>query len=142
MVNAGGAGDRRTSIPEALQDLVERLAAQLQGARLVADLTHPRDAQHEAQESVRRATKQLDALQAVEQRNGEMTAQLAELGAQAQALREQLTAETEKVGVLAAQVRNLELVLAQSQARYEAQKGIVAELRAYLDGRHQQASKG
>lgn len=113
-----------------------------EGARLVADLTHTRGALHEAQEQARKASQKLDALQAVEQRNGELTAQLAEREAQTHALREQLASEMGKAGTLAAQVRDLELALAQSQARNEAQQGIVAELHAYLDGRQQPASKG
>lgn len=46
-------------------------------------------------------------------------------------LQEQLTAALAQAGGLSTQVRDLELALAQSQAKW-AQQGIVAELRTYL----------
>lgn len=112
-----------------------------EGARLVSDLTHARKDLHKTQESACRITQRLEALQAVEQRNGELATQLAEMESRAQALRQQLARQTEKAERLAAQMRDLELALAQSQARYESQQGIVAELRAYLDSRQAQAPK-
>jgi len=106
-----------------------------EGARLVADLTHVRQALHTTQENLRSVTQRAEALQAVEQRNGVLAVQLADKEAYAQALQQQLIAASDKTERLLAQVRDLELGLVQSQAKFEAQQGIVAELRSYLDNR-------
>jgi len=50
-------------------------------------------------------------------------------------LKDQLAATSEKAEDLATRARDLELALAQSQAKIEAQQDIAAELRAYLDTR-------
>lgn len=113
-----------------------------EGVRLVAELTHTRQALHDAQESSRRVIQRVEALQAVEQHNGALTAQLAEKNAQAHALEERLAAATEGEKGLTGRVRDLELALAQSQAKYEAQQEIATGLRAYLDGRPQQGQNG
>lgn len=111
------------------------------GARLVADLTHARQALHGAQENVRSITQRVEALQSVEQRNGVLTAQLADKEAQTQALQQQLVAALDKVERLSTQVRDLELALVQSQAKFEAQQGLVAEFRSYLDKRDPDTSQ-
>lgn len=103
-----------------------------EGVRLITELTHSRKAVHETQEENRRVTQRLGALQAVEQRNGELTALLAKQESHAQDLGEQLVATMKKSEALATQVREMELEMAQSQARYESQQGLVGELRAYL----------
>ncbi|QGS31162.1 coiled-coil domain-containing protein [Cupriavidus metallidurans] len=102
------------------------------GARLVTELSHTRQALREAQEFGRRQAQKLEALQPIEQRNGVLAAQIADKDSHAQALQEQLGAALAQASSLSTQVRDLELALAQSQARYEAQQGIVAELRTYL----------
>uniref|UniRef100_UPI003F49A0DB hypothetical protein n=1 Tax=Cupriavidus yeoncheonensis TaxID=1462994 RepID=UPI003F49A0DB len=103
-----------------------------EGARLVAELHHTRQALQEAQEFSRRQAQKLEALQQIEQRNGVLAAQIGDKAAHAQALQEQLGAALAQASGLSKQVRDLELALAQSQARYEAQQDIVAELRTYL----------
>ncbi|SOZ38391.1 hypothetical protein [Cupriavidus neocaledonicus] len=103
-----------------------------EGARLVAELSPTRQALQEAQEFSRRQAQKLEALQPIEQRNGVLAAQIADKDSHARALKEQLTAALAQAGGLSTQVRDLELALAQSQAKYEAQQGIVAELRTYL----------
>lgn len=110
------------------------------GVRLVAELTHTRQAQHESQENSRRLAQKLEGLQAMEQRAITLEAQLCERNAQVQLLTEQLAAATAAVSGLKNQIRDLELSLTQSQAKAEAQQGIVAELRAYLDNRERSKS--
>ncbi|MBP0639874.1 integrase, partial [Cupriavidus sp. AcVe19-6a] len=112
------------------QEEVTRLNQE--GARLVAELSHTRQALQQAKEFSRRQTQKLEALQPIEQRNGVLAAQIADKDAHAQALQEQLAAALEQTGSLSTQVRELELAFAQSQAKCEAQQGIVAELRTYL----------
>ncbi|WP_136419080.1 DNA-binding protein [Herbaspirillum sp. ST 5-3] len=107
------------------------------GARLIAELTHARQALHETQENGRRQAQRLEALQATEQRNSALAAQLADSHAQAQALQAQLAAASKTIERLSAQGRDLELAAAQAQAKFETQQGILAELRAYMDGRAQ-----
>jgi DNA repair exonuclease SbcCD ATPase subunit len=108
------------------------------GVRLVADLAHARRALSEAQESGRRVTHKLEALQAVEQHNGALVAQLADHEVRRQELQQQLLAMLEKEEQRSIQVRELELALAQVQAKFDAQQSIVTELRAYLDIRRDQ----
>jgi hypothetical protein len=111
------------------------------GVRLVSELTHTRQALHEAQQHGRRALQRIEALQAVEQRNSTLLVQLTEKGAQAHVLQEQLATATEREKSLAAQVRDLELALTQSQTKVEAQQEIMTELRTYLESHQQQKHK-
>lgn len=108
-----------------------------EGARLVSDLAHAQKALYEEQAHSRRLTQKVEALQAVEQRAATLEAQLGERTAQAQHLQDQLKTATDRIDGMVSQVRDLELVLAQSQAKCDAQQGMVAELRAYLDTRQQ-----
>ncbi|SCU76588.1 conserved hypothetical protein [Cupriavidus necator] len=112
------------------QEEVTRLNQE--GARLVAELSHTRQALQQAQEFGRRQAQKLEALQSIEQRHDMLAAQLTDKDAHAQALQEQLTAALAQTGSLSTQVRELELALAQAQAKNEAQQGVVAELRTYL----------
>jgi len=100
--------------------------------RIVADLSHTHQALQQAQQFSRRQAQKLEALQPIEQRNGMLAAQLIDKDPHAQALQAQLTAALAQTGSLSTQVRDLELVLAQGQAKNEAQQGIVAEVRTYL----------
>lgn len=97
-----------------------------EGARLVAELSHVRQAWHESQEACRRQAKQLEAQQATEERH--------------RGLQERLTAASEQASTFAGRVRELELALAQAHAKAEAQQGVVAELRAFLDARDRPAT--
>lgn len=94
----------------------------------MAEVSDTRQSLQEAQEFGRRRAQKLEALQPIEQRNGVLAAQIADKAIHAQALQEQLTAALAQTGSLSTQVRELELALAQSQAKYQAQQGIVAEL--------------
>jgi DNA repair exonuclease SbcCD ATPase subunit len=103
-----------------------------EGVRLIADLTHTRQMLHDAQENSRRLAQGLESLQAKEQQALVLEAQLAERNAQVQQLAAQLTATGATVNDLQSQIRTLELALAQSRTKSEAEQGLVAELRAYL----------
>lgn len=106
-----------------------------EGARLVSELSHAQKALYDEQASGRRLIQKTEALQAVRQRAALLEAQLGERDTQSRLHKDQLAAATEKSEGLTTQVRNLELALAQSQAKIEAQQGISAELRAFLDSR-------
>lgn len=122
------------------QEEVTRLNQE--GVRLVADLTHAQKALYDEQANGRRLAQRLEALQAMEQRAAMLEAQLGERAEQAQLLRDQVVAATEKAENMASRARDLELALVQSQAKVEAQQGITAELRAYLDARQQPTATG
>lgn len=107
------------------------------GVRLIADLTHVRQALHEAEENNRRQTQKLDKLQTVEQRNQVLTAQLTEKEDRAKVLQEQLVGANVKLDGLSSQVRALELAEAAAQAKLAAQQEITADLRNYLDAKKQ-----
>ncbi|KDP83346.1 integrase [Cupriavidus sp. SK-3] len=106
-----------------------------EGARLVSELSHAQTALYDQQGHGRQLEQKLAALQAVAPRAAMLEAHLGERDAQTQRLQDQLVTAADKAEGLATQVRDLELALAQSQAKVEAQQGIAAELRAYLDGR-------
>lgn len=99
-----------------------------EGARLVADLTHARQALQDEQRSSRQLAQRIEALQAAERRNGVLQAQM-------QGLQEQLAAATVKIEELQDQVRGHELAAAAAHAKLAAQEGIVTELRGYLSNR-------
>lgn len=122
------------------QEEVTRLNRE--GVRLVAELTHTRQTLHESQQNSRHLTQKLEGLQPMEQRAITLEGQLTERNAQVQLLTEQLTAATTVADGLKSQIRDLELSLTQFQAKAEAQHGIVAELRAYLDNREHPPAAG
>jgi hypothetical protein len=96
-----------------------------EGVRLVADLTHVRQALQVEQTSSRQLAQRIEALQAAERR--------AEVfQAQSQGLQEQLAAATAKIEGLLDLARQHELAAATAQAKLAAQAGMVAELRDYL----------
>jgi chromosome segregation ATPase len=120
------------------QDEVTRLNQE--GARLVADLSHAQKALYDQQNHGRQLEQKLATLQVVEQRTHVLELQLTDNKAQTRSLQDQLSTASAKAEGLSRQVRDLELALAQSQAKLEAQQGIAAELRAYLDAREQLAT--
>ncbi|WP_334186697.1 DNA-binding protein [Noviherbaspirillum sp.] len=112
-----------------------------EGVRLIAELTHTRQMLHDAQENGRRLAQGLESLQAKEQQALVLEAQLAERNAQVQQLAAQLSATGAAVKDLQSQIRTLELSLAQSQTKSDAEQGLVAELRAYLQNPDRPATK-
>jgi hypothetical protein len=110
------------------------------GVRLIADLTHVRQALQEAEESNRRQVQKLEKLQAAEQRNEVLAAQLAEKDERTRTLQEQLESAGAKLDGLLSQVRALELAEAASQVKLAAQQEITADLRSYLNKKKQPAT--
>lgn len=99
-----------------------------EGVRLVADLTHARQALQDEQKNSRQLAQRVEALHAAERR-----AEV--LQAQSQAQQEQLAAATAKIEGLMSQTREHELAAAAALAKLAAQEGIAAELRGYLSNR-------
>jgi uncharacterized coiled-coil DUF342 family protein len=93
-----------------------------EGARLIAELTHTRQALSTEEEKGKRLLRELENLRAVATRLDVLTAQMVDREAQAQDLRQQLASATEKRDNLADQVRGLEQALAQANARADAQR--------------------
>lgn len=120
------------------QEEVTRLNQE--GVRLVADLSHAKQALYDEQSNSRRLAQKLEAQQAVEQQAAKLGAQLGERDAQVKLLTDQLSAVSETAEGLMTRVRDLELALAQSQAKAEALQGVSTELRAYLDRREKPAA--
>jgi chromosome segregation ATPase len=115
------------------QEEVTRLNQE--GVRLIADLTHVRQALQESEENSRRQAQKLEQLQAIEQRHTLLTAQVAEKERQTKALLEQLTDAGIKLEALSNQIRTLELAEAAAQAKLSAQQEMTAELRTLLNSR-------
>ncbi|HEV2609787.1 MAG TPA: DNA-binding protein [Noviherbaspirillum sp.] len=112
-----------------------------EGVRLIAQLTHTRQMLHDAQENNRQLAQGLETLQAKAQQAPVLEAQLAERNAQVQQLAAQLAATSATVNDLHGQIRTLELSIAQSRSKAEAEQGLVAELRTYLENRDRSATK-
>jgi chromosome segregation ATPase len=102
-----------------------------EGARLVAELSQARQNLHEAEERGRRHLVQLEELQSAKRHIERLTTQISERE------REYVVLE-ERAAKLSEQVRSLELSLAQANARAEAQLGIVAQMREFLQRRPSQ----
>lgn len=112
------------------------------GARLVAELSHTRQALHEAQDNGWRLSQRLDVLHAVEQDNGVLKARILEKEVHVSTLQEQLAAALEQADRQSKQARDFELALTQAQAKYEAQQGISAELRTFLNALDRASGSG
>lgn len=106
------------------QDDVTRLNQE--GAKLVANLSHTKQALHERDTQLRQLQQKLDAAQGFAERSRMLEAQLAAQSEQANALTIQLTEANGKT-------QNLLVELATAQATLEAQQSIAAELRALLE---------
>jgi chromosome segregation ATPase len=102
------------------------------GARLIAELGHARQAQHAEEEKGRRLGRELDELRAVKARHDAQALQLADKDAHAGQLQEQLAEANKKHEESVARLHDAELALAQSRATAEAQQGTIADLRAAL----------
>ena len=120
------------------QEEVTRLNQE--GVRLVADLSHTKQALYDEQSNVRRLAQKLETHQAVQQQAAKLEVQLGERDAQVKLLTDQLEAASEKTESWMTRARDLELALAQSQAKAEALQGLGTELRTYLDSREKPAA--
>jgi chromosome segregation ATPase len=117
------------------QDDLTRL--NMEGTRLVADLSHAKQSLYDQQSRERQLTAQLTAQQELAKQSSVLAIQVASKDEHVAALQEQLAAATSTAGNLTERLHELELVLATSQATLSAQQEIAAELRAHLANRTQ-----
>jgi chromosome segregation ATPase len=119
----------QAEIRQLRQDLVvkhdEVTRLNQEGAKLVAELSHLKQALYEQQSAGRGQAKRIEQLQALE-------AQFAGQAAQLQAATERLAGADKRIAELTGQVRDGELALSAAQATLAAQQGIAAELRSFL----------
>lgn len=115
------------------QDDITRLNQE--GGRLVADLSHAQKALYDQQSHGRKVEQELAALQDAANQARTLAIELASKESQLHLLREQVDAAAAESAGLSNQVRDLELALAASDAKFLAQQEIVTEVRAYLHAR-------
>jgi chromosome segregation ATPase len=113
------------------QDETTRLNQE--GAKLVAELTHTKLGLYEQLTQNRKLEQKIDALQSLHVHAADTERQLAGKIAEAELLAEQLRDANNHMVPLKAQVRELELMLAQANVKVQAQEQIGEQLRAYLD---------
>lgn len=106
-----------------------------EGAKLVADLSHAKQALYDQQAAGRGQAKQIEQLQVLE-------TQFAGQSAQLQAAAERWAAAEKSNAEFAGQLRSSEVALAKAQATLAAQQDITAELRAFLSAPAQEALPG
>ncbi|WP_151639304.1 DNA-binding protein [Noviherbaspirillum aerium] len=121
------------------QEEVTRLNQE--GVRLVSDLSHSRKSLHDEQTNSRQLAQRLESLQDAEQRARVLEVQLAEKTVLSDRLTEQLAAAAAQAEAFSRQVRELELSLATTQARMEAQQALNEELRSYLKQQQKRTEK-
>lgn len=113
------------------QDETTRLNQE--GAKLVAELSHAKQSLYEQLTQNRKLEQKIDTLQSLHLHAADTERQLAGKIAEAELLAEQLGAANNQMAPLKAQVRELELMLAQASAKVQAQEQIGEQLRIYLD---------
>lgn len=112
-----------------------------EGARLIAELTHTRDELRREKDHGQRLTLQIDELRGIDQRNKVLEGYIVDKDGAALLLRDKLAVSEAREQALTGKVHELEVALAQAQSRLDAQQGLVAELRTYLEGRAKPASR-
>lgn len=113
------------------QDETTRLNQE--GAKLVAELSHTKKGLYEQLTQNRKLEQKIDALQSLHMHSADTERQLASKIAEAELLAERLSDANSQIAPANAQVRELELLLAQATAKLQAQEQIGEQLRAYLD---------
>jgi chromosome segregation ATPase len=113
------------------QDETTRLNQE--GAKLVADLSHTKQGLYEQLTQNRKLEQKIDTLQSLYVHAADTERQLAGKIAEAELLAEQLRDTNNGLAPLKAQIRELELMLAQANAKAQAQEQIGEQLRTYLD---------
>ena len=113
------------------QDETTRLNQE--GAKLVAELSHTKQDLYEQLTRGRKLEEKIDTLQTLHTRAADTERQLAAKIAEAELLAEQLAAANDQITPIKTQFRELELSLAQADAKLQAQEQIGEQLRAYLD---------
>jgi hypothetical protein len=115
------------------RDEVTRLNRE--GAKLVAELSHAKQALYDQQSAGRGQVKQIEQLQALE-------VQFAGQAAHLLATTDRLADADKRVLELTGQLRDRELALVTAQATLAAQQGITTELRAFLSAAPQDGEPG
>lgn len=113
------------------QDETTRLNQE--GAKLVTELSHAKQDLYEQLTRGRKLEEKIDTLQSLHTHAADTERQLAAKIAEAELLAEQLAAANDQITPIKTQVRELELLLAQANAKLQAQEQIGEQLRAYLD---------
>lgn len=113
------------------QDETTRLNQE--GAKSVAELSHTKQDLYEQLTQGRKLEQKIDTLQSLHTYAADTERQLAGKIAEAELLTEQLRDANNQMAPVKAKVRELELLLAQSNAKVQAQEEIGEQLRSYLD---------
>ncbi|RFP10963.1 integrase [Duganella sp. BJB488] len=113
------------------QDETTRLNQE--GAKLVTELSHAKQDLYEQLTRGRKLEEKIDTLQCLHTHAADTERQLAAKIAEAELLAEQLAAANDQITPIKTQVRELELSLAQANAKLQGQEQIGEQLRAYLD---------
>lgn len=113
------------------QDEVTRLNQE--GVRLVSELSHAQQALYEQQTRVRQVEQKLEQLQAVEQRNKLLAAQIDEKDARIQDMQAQVGDLTQQVSTSTEKLHERQIELATLQAKLDTHMALSSELRSYLD---------
>lgn len=113
------------------QDETTRLNQE--GAKLVAELFHTKQGLYEQLTQNRKLEQKIDTLQSLHMHAADTERQLTSKIAEAELLAERLSDANSQIAPAKAQVRELELLLAQATAKLQAQEQIGEQLRAYLD---------
>ena len=113
------------------QDEVTKLNQE--GARLVLELSHTKQSLYEQLTNGRKLEQKIEQLQAAHLHTGDLQRQLVSKIAEAEVLSEQLKAAEAQLEPAKARLREFELLLAQANAKVQAQDQIGEQLQAYLD---------
>ncbi len=115
----------------AKQDEVTKLNQE--GARLIAELAHTKQSLYEQLTNGRKLEQKIEQLQMLRQNTGDIERQLASKIAEVELLGEQQNAVRAELASALARSRELELELAQTNAKAAAQEQIGDQLRAYVE---------
>ena len=113
------------------QDEVTKLNQE--GARLILELSHTKQSLYEQLTNGRKLEQKIEQLQAAHLHTGDLQRQLVSKIAEAEVLSEQLKAAEAQLEPAKARLREFELLLAQANAKVQAQDQIGEQLQAYLD---------
>lgn len=113
------------------QDETTRLNQE--GVKLVAELSHTKQNLYEQQTHGRKLELKLEALQSLHELAADTERRLAERTAEVGLQTEQLKQANNQIGLTRASIRELELLLAQANAKVQAQEQFGEQMRAYLD---------
>lgn len=113
------------------QDEAAKLAQEC--SRLGLELSHTKQALYEQLTNGRKLEQKIEQLQSAQRHAGDLERQLISKTAEAELLSEQLKAADAPLEAARAKARDFELLLAQANAKIQAQEQIGEQLRAYVD---------